>query len=100
MWPPTGRELFCNVGRTGEGKRRIMGVDITPGAPFKAGAPHVLFEGSWGLTVPLRSYDFAPDGQHFIMERREQIPDQRVTKLNVVLNWFGEPGKQASRTAQ
>jgi hypothetical protein len=47
----------------------------------------------------LRSYDITPDGQHFIMLRKEPRPGQRVTKLTVVLNWFDElrrrvpPGK-------
>ena len=99
MWSPNGRELFYSVGTPGQGKQKFMAVDITPGESFKSGAPHVLFEGIWTVTTPLRSYDVMPDGQHFIMERPEYIPDQKVTKLNVVLNWFDELRKRAPRSS-
>lgn len=63
-------------------------------------APRVLFEGSWAVSTPLRSYDITCDGQRVIMERQVELPDQRVTKLKVVLNWFDELGKSARPTVQ
>jgi hypothetical protein len=78
----------------------MMAMDITPGTSFKAGTPHVLFEGGWSLTTPLRSYDITPDGQRFIMVLPGDVPDQKVTRLNVVLNWFDELKKRAPRSVQ
>ena len=63
-----------------------MAVDFSATAEFKASDPHVLFEGSYDITLPLRSYDVTSDGQ-FIMGRTQNPPDQPVTKLNVVLGW-------------
>ena len=77
----------------------MMAVDVSLGGPFKATTPRVLFEGTLYSSTPLRSYDITPDGQRFIMPRSEDIPDQKVTKLNVVLNWFDELKKRAPRSA-
>jgi hypothetical protein len=67
----------------------MMAVDITTTDGFRTGAPRQLFEGAYGTTFPLRSYDVTPDGQ-FIMAKRGTPLDQRVTKLNVVLGWAEE----------
>ena len=99
VWARNGRELFYTV-YTSPGKRRMMAVDILPGDTFKAGTPRLLFEGNWYLSTPTRSYDITPDGKYFIMARPEPLPDQRVTRLNVVLNWFDEVKKRAPRTGQ
>ena len=68
----------------------MMVVDINSGGAFKAGAPRTLFESGPGPSGPTRSYDVYPDGQHFIMAKFDELPDQRVTRLNLVLNWFEE----------
>jgi hypothetical protein len=96
LWAPNGRELFYTV-VVGQNRFRMMDVDIVPGDRFQAGTPRKLFEGNWRWTQPVRSYDITPDGKYFIMARPEPIPDQRVTKLNVVLNWFGELKSRAPR---
>jgi hypothetical protein len=41
------------------------------------------------MSTPLRSYDVTADGQ-FFMAKQQAPPDQRVTKLNVVLGWGDE----------
>ena len=51
------------------------------------------------MTTLQRSYDVTLDGQHFIMQRAEDLPDQRVTRLNVVLNWFDEHRKRVPQSA-
>lgn len=56
------------------------------------GRHRFLFDGGW--TVPgadepyIRSYDIAPDGEHFVMIRHEPaaIPD----RIDIVINWFEE----------
>jgi hypothetical protein len=73
----------------------MMAVHIAPGAVLKFGQPRRLFEGDYETQVPMRSYDVTPDGKHFIMLRNEPLPDQRVTKLTVVLNFFDELRRRA-----
>ena len=99
VWARNGRELFYTA-LASSGKLRMMEVDIHPGGTFKADAPRMLFEGNWQASNPTRSYDITPDGKYFIMARPEPIPDQRVTRLNVVLNWFDEVKRRAPRSAQ
>jgi serine/threonine protein kinase len=97
-WAPNGSELFyleCpRPGFRASMSCSMMAVDITSGGAFKAGAPRTLFAGPSpsGLT---RSYDVYPDGQHFIMAKYDELPDQRVTRLNLVLNWFEELKRRA-----
>jgi hypothetical protein len=78
----------------------MMAVDITPGGVFKAGAPRTLFEAGPSRSGPSRSYDVYPDGQHFIMTKDDELPDQRVTRLNLVLNWLEELNRRVPRSAQ
>ncbi len=83
VWSPDGRELFY---RTGD---KMMLVSIETEPTFRAGRPDVLFEGSYRSTpIPLgmQYYDIMPDGQKFLMIKRDQAPAQ----INVVLNWFEE----------
>ncbi|MFB3141670.1 MAG: TolB family protein, partial [Acidobacteriota bacterium] len=83
VWSPDGRELFY---RSGD---RMMAVSIQTEPTFRAGRPEVLFEGSYRTTpVPagLQYYDISPDGQRFLMIKREREEAQ----INVVLNWFEE----------
>jgi serine/threonine protein kinase len=103
-WAPGGRELFYLECR-GTGARAsmscsMMAVNITSGGAFKAGAPRTLFEAGPSRSGPMRSYDVYPDGQHFIMAKYEELPDQRVTRLNLVLNWFEELKRRVPRSGQ
>lgn len=100
LWARNGRELFYTTKQANGPNAVMMAVDITPGDTFRAGAPHVLFEGNWVISSPMRSYDISPDGKYFIMARLEPLPDQRVTRLNVVLNWFDELKARAPRSPQ
>jgi len=94
-WSRDGKQLFYLTRDLGAGtltesqSASMMTVDVTTGGGFQAGAPRQLFEGPYIVTSPLRGYDVTPDGQ-FIMARLRASPDQRVTKLNVVLGWAEE----------
>ena len=108
VWARNGRELFymqrmspVALELPTPSKIAMMAVDFAPGTAFKVSAPRELFEGAWITTVPLRGHDVSPDGQHFYMFGRdtEGMVDQRVTKLNVVLNWFDELKKRAPPSA-
>jgi serine/threonine-protein kinase len=83
VWSPDGRELFY---RSGD---RMMVVSVQTEPTFRAGRPEVLFQGSYRATIgPLgyQYYDISPDGQRFLMIRRDEAPSY----INVVLNWFEE----------
>jgi len=83
VWSPDGSELFY---RSGD---RMMVVSVQTEPTFRAGRPEVLFEGSYRATVgPLgyQYYDISPDGQRFLMIRRDEAPSY----INVILNWFEE----------
>jgi serine/threonine-protein kinase len=98
-WARSGRELFFLSGAAGR-PYALMAVDFTPGTVFKTGVPHKIFEGNFRTTSPQRSYDVTTDGQHFIMTRQEELPDESVGKLNIVLNWAEELKKRAPRSGR
>ena len=85
-WSKNGRELFYLRVPSASSTASMMAVDVSTAADFKAGVPHLLFEGPYNVTRPLRSYDVTADGQ-FIMSRQQLPPDQPVTRLTVVLGW-------------
>jgi Tol biopolymer transport system component len=83
VWSPDGKELFY---RSGE---QMMVVSVQTDPTFRAGRPEVLFEGSYRSTQNpkgLQYYDLSPDGQRFLMIKKDDDPAQ----INVVLNWFEE----------
>lgn len=97
QWSPDGRELFYRVGSATETERslgqttKIMAVPIETKPEFKAGTPHMLFQGpyfdsghDWAIT---------PDGKGFIFIR--ETPPAGVSQLKVVLNWFDELKKDS-----
>ncbi|MEE8373330.1 MAG: hypothetical protein V3R87_06430, partial [Dehalococcoidia bacterium] len=84
VWAPDGRDLFY---RNGD---RIMAVAIETEPELSVGTPRTLFEGRFlALGDEVGStYDISPDGQRFLMIKREQ--DLVPTELIVILNWFEE----------
>jgi serine/threonine-protein kinase len=101
-WNPNGRELFYLERHATQGEERsfysMMAVDVGANDPFHAGIPHKLFafqEGQHVSTLPVRSYDVYPDGQHFLAQPREFDPGPPVTRLHVVANWFEELRRRA-----
>jgi Tol biopolymer transport system component len=94
-WHPNGRELFFvkRVGSTD--KRLMMAVDFTPGSPPRPGRPHILFTFTLGKPFlggdPLRSYEVAPDGDHFYAVRMSDFSaSPPVTHINLIQSWFEE----------
>jgi Tol biopolymer transport system component len=91
-WARNSREIYYLKPKRGsdnetETRHSLMAVNIS-----SSGEPsghRELFEGRYVTSTPLRSYDLTPEG-HFIMMRIGDPPDQRVTKLNVVLGWGEE----------
>jgi Tol biopolymer transport system component len=91
VWAPDSRDLFY---RNGD---RMMAVAIETELELSVGTPRLLFEGNFlpGPTWTPRNYDISPDGQRFLMIKREQ--DLVPTELIVVLNWFEELKRRVPR---
>jgi eukaryotic-like serine/threonine-protein kinase len=85
VWNRNGRELFY---RNGD---KMMAVDIATQPSFTAGKPRVIFEGRY-VPPPGTSpnYDVSPDGQRFLMIKRNEAGEAAPAQINVVLNWFEE----------
>ena len=85
VWSSNGSELFY---RRGE---EIMVVSVATEPTFSAGKPSVLLEGSSYrssvISPGIPYYDISPDGQRFLMLKKEQGTE---TQIHVVLNWFEE----------
>ena len=88
MWSKDGHELFYRSGP------QMMAVPISLDSTFEAGAPQVLFEGTYTLSragisssaVP--NYDVSLDGQRFLMIQRDESSIPR--RIHIVLNWTEE----------
>jgi serine/threonine-protein kinase len=82
-WSADGHELFY---RNGD---KMMVVTVATEPDFTAGTPRVLFEGPYAMgSGGGNNYDVTPDGQRFLMIRRDFGP--APTQINVVLNWAEE----------
>ena len=90
LWAPDGRELFY-LAPGGE----VMAVPVQTEPTFTAGNGEVVVEGSYAVFAAGRTYDIAPDGQHFLMIKHGATTDTDdpfpgLTRLQVVLNWHQE----------
>jgi hypothetical protein len=54
-----------------------------------ASTPHLLFEGNFANSAPLRNFDVSADGRFLMVENGESL-DKPVTQLILVQNWFTE----------
>jgi eukaryotic-like serine/threonine-protein kinase len=85
-WAHNGREIFFFAGD------KLMSVDVETQPAFKAGTPRALFQAAGYLGYG--NYDVAPDGQHFLMIKQEDISTS-PKELNIVLNWSEELKRRA-----
>ena len=81
-WSRAGREIVYRNGS------KIMAVDVSTEPAFKAGRPHLLFEEKYLDPYFSEFYDVTPDGERFVLIKPGER--QRLTRMNVVLNWFEE----------
>ena len=85
LWGADGHEIYYRNGG------QLMGVSVETEPGFSAGNPEVLLDGlpdDHGVWNWMKPYDVAPDGQRFLLVRKEEGSDP--TQINVVLNWFEE----------
>jgi serine/threonine-protein kinase len=85
-WARNGREIFFFAGD------ELMSVEVETQPAFKAGTPRALFQAAGYLGYG--NYDVAPDGQHFLMIKQEDISTS-PKELDVILNWSEELKRRA-----
>ena len=79
-WSRDGKQLFYMTGNA------VAAVAIQPDGSFSA--PRALFDRTNFLARYFFSYDISPDGERFLMIRRD--PGSVPRQLNVILNWSDE----------
>jgi serine/threonine-protein kinase len=92
-WSRDGKELFYLTARSVGGQAvplKIMVVPVTLTPTFDAGAPHVLFEGTFGNSAAIRDYDVTPDGRRFLMVQQHERPLASTAELVLAENWTDE----------
>ena len=87
-WARNGREIFFFAGD------EVMSVGVQTQPAFKPGMPRALFSAAGYLGYG--NYDVAPDGEHFLMIKQEDISTS-PRELNVIVNW---PDELARRVPQ
>jgi hypothetical protein len=86
IWSRDGAELFYRNGN----KWMVVAVQFHP--EFQADAPRLLVEGPY-VNVGGHSYDVTPDNRRLLL--LEPVPQDPITYVNVVLNWFEEVKRKA-----
>jgi len=81
-WSRTGREIVYRNGT------KMMAVEVSTAPTFKAGRPKLLFDKEYLDPSLGKYYDITPDGERFVIIKPGE--PQRLTRMNVVLNWFEE----------
>jgi eukaryotic-like serine/threonine-protein kinase len=92
-WSHDGRELFYTTTQALGGQAtstRMMVVPVTLRPTFTAGAPRQLFEGRFGATAGIRSYDVTADGRRFLMVQQKERPAVAAAEMILVQNWLEE----------
>lgn len=87
LWARNGKELFYLRGN------EMMAVPIETEPSFTPGAPRVLFEREYFMSVRgMRVYDVSGDDNRFLMIKKGEGIDETSpqTELIVVENWFEE----------
>ncbi|HXG71161.1 MAG TPA: hypothetical protein VNJ04_11210 [Gemmatimonadaceae bacterium] len=86
-WRGDGRELFYV-----SADRKMMSVDVQPGAALEPGTPRALFQTRILPLVEARNhYDVTADGQRFLVNSRRL--DDAALPIHVVVGWAPEQRK-------
>jgi serine/threonine-protein kinase len=89
-WAPDGRTLYYSSWWDEEENVPIRAVDISTEGGFSASKPRELFRGGYRDSQGGAGYAMSPDGKRFLMVKNDPQPEENVTHLRVVLNWFEE----------
>jgi len=83
-WSRGGRELFYTSTQAIGGQAtltRMMVVPVTLQPTFTPGTPRQLFEGRYGATAGIRSYDVTADGRRFLMVQQKERPAAAAAEM-------------------
>ena len=92
-WSRDGRELFYTSTQAIGGQAtltRMMVVPVTLQPTFTPDTPRQLFEGRYGATAGIRSYDVTADGRRFLMVQQKERPAVAAAEMILVQNWLEE----------
>jgi serine/threonine-protein kinase len=91
IWARTGREIYFLWRNRAAGFSvfDFMAVDVSFSPMFSASRPRKLFESRVQTTEPIGSHDVCVDGRFLILTPYEE-PTEKVTEIQVVLNWHEE----------
>lgn len=90
-WSRDGRELFYTARRPGgQAGLRLMAVPVTTGSTLAAGAPRMLFDGTFSRFAVVRGYDITADSRRFLMIQQKERPAIAPNQMVLVENWFEE----------
>jgi Tol biopolymer transport system component len=92
-WSRDGRELFYTTTQSTGGQAtltRMMVVPITLRPTLTVGAARQLFEGRFGATSGIRSYDVTADGRRFLMVQQKERAAVAASDMILVQNWLEE----------
>ena len=92
-WSRDGRELFYTTTQTVGGQAtltKMMAVPVKLQPTFTTGAARQLFEGRYGATGGIRSYDVTSDGRRFLMVQQKERPPLDAAEFIFVQNWLEE----------
>jgi eukaryotic-like serine/threonine-protein kinase len=79
QWRGDGKELYYLAP-----DRKLMAVDVKPGAVLETGAPKALFQTKLAYTATVHRYAPSPDGQKFYVA--EPSAEDRP-EIRVIVNW-------------
>jgi serine/threonine protein kinase len=86
-WAHDGKTLFYQQ------ERRVMAVEVTPGATVPASQPRVALDYDRVRSDPDEDYSVLPDGRLAVIQMGEEEGD--ITRVNLVLNWLEELKQKA-----
>jgi Tol biopolymer transport system component len=101
IWTAGGREVVYTssvFNQKPPSPPKFFSVRITSLNPFHAEVPQLLFDSAgsrYNSAIPVKGWDSSPDGQRFLLSRREEPRDKPVTQIQVVLNWTEELKRRA-----
>jgi serine/threonine-protein kinase len=84
-WSKTGHELFYAK----PGSLIAVPYSVEKNS-FQPGKPQTLFVDRFEMRAPFRSYDVAPDGQHFVIFQFAGGKMAAVSQPTVILNWIDQ----------
>jgi Tol biopolymer transport system component len=87
VWSKEGDRLFFRKNNA------VMVATVNAGPVLSAGKPEMLFDG--GLALARGDFALLPDGKRFLMV--QSSPGAIPTRIDLILNWFGELARRSAQ---